>query len=147
MVSKKGMSPIIATILLIAFAVALGAMIMNWSSNLVKGGMLEDQCAQVDVRLRTPLCYQNNAVKVDTINTGDVKIAGLILRLESSQVGTQETLIPGSEMEQDAVLTKNIPSIRPEGQYAVSLIPKVTVHDEAQACKQPIKTTGNLSAC
>ncbi|MBU0666162.1 MAG: archaellin/type IV pilin N-terminal domain-containing protein [Nanoarchaeota archaeon] len=32
--NKRGMSPIIATILLIAFAVAIGAMIMNWSSGI-----------------------------------------------------------------------------------------------------------------
>ena len=34
--SKRGVSPLIATVLLIAFAVALGAVVMNWGSNFVK---------------------------------------------------------------------------------------------------------------
>ncbi len=34
--NKRGISPIIATILLIAFAVAIGAMIMSWTSDIVK---------------------------------------------------------------------------------------------------------------
>lgn len=33
--TKKGVSPLIATVLLIAFAVALGAVVMNWSHSLV----------------------------------------------------------------------------------------------------------------
>ncbi|MFH1589726.1 MAG: archaellin/type IV pilin N-terminal domain-containing protein [archaeon] len=33
--NKRGISPIIATILLIAFAVAIGAMIMSWTTNAV----------------------------------------------------------------------------------------------------------------
>lgn len=31
--SKRGMSPLIATVLLIAFAVALGVMVMNWGKS------------------------------------------------------------------------------------------------------------------
>lgn len=34
--SRKGVSPLISTVLLIAFAVALGAVVMNWGSDYVK---------------------------------------------------------------------------------------------------------------
>lgn len=34
--NKSGLSPIVATILLIAFAVAIGAMIMSWTTEVVK---------------------------------------------------------------------------------------------------------------
>lgn len=34
--NKRGLSPIIATILLIAFAVAIGAMIMSWTAGIIK---------------------------------------------------------------------------------------------------------------
>lgn len=34
--NKKGLSPIIATILLIAFAVAIGAMIMSWTTGVTE---------------------------------------------------------------------------------------------------------------
>lgn len=36
MKGKKAVSPLIATVLLIAFAVALGAVVMNWGSDYVK---------------------------------------------------------------------------------------------------------------
>jgi len=34
--NKRGLSPIVATVLLIAFAVALGAMIMSWTTGIAK---------------------------------------------------------------------------------------------------------------
>ena len=34
--NKRGLSPIVATVLLIAFAVAIGAMIMSWTTGIVK---------------------------------------------------------------------------------------------------------------
>ncbi len=40
---KKGVSPLIATVLLIAFAVALGAVIMNWGK-----GFVQDRTADID---------------------------------------------------------------------------------------------------
>ncbi|MFH1133789.1 MAG: archaellin/type IV pilin N-terminal domain-containing protein [Nanoarchaeota archaeon] len=35
--NKRGVSPLIATVLLIAFAVALGAVVMSWGKNYVEG--------------------------------------------------------------------------------------------------------------
>ena len=43
--SKKGVSPLIATVLLIAFAVALGAIVMNWGREYI-----EDTQASVEMR-------------------------------------------------------------------------------------------------
>src|SRR3989344_5413410 len=48
--SKKGVSPLIATILLIAFAVALGTVIMNWGLSL--GSSSDDPCAKVALELK-----------------------------------------------------------------------------------------------
>ena len=36
MMYKKAVSPLIATVLLIAFAVALGAIVMNWGESFVR---------------------------------------------------------------------------------------------------------------
>jgi flagellin-like protein len=40
---KKGVSPLIATVLLIAFAVALGAVVMNWGKSFTTGKMEDVQ--------------------------------------------------------------------------------------------------------
>lgn len=49
--NKKAVSPLIATVLLISFAVALGAVVMNWGRNIEisKPG---DKCAGVEIKVR-----------------------------------------------------------------------------------------------
>lgn len=55
--SKKGISPLIATVLLIAFAVALGAVVMNWGKNYVqttaidaqKSGQAKQKCTETNI--------------------------------------------------------------------------------------------------
>ena len=57
--SKKGVSPLIATILLIAFAVALGSVVLNWGLNLNLGKT--DRCSNVEIKTRSidvaDVCY------------------------------------------------------------------------------------------
>jgi flagellin-like protein len=61
--SKKAMSPLIATVLLIAFAVALGALIINWSSSIVS-----TEC-QFSLELNSKsTCINGNIVKLGIIN-------------------------------------------------------------------------------
>src|SRR3989344_5283518 len=64
--SKKGVSPLIATILLIAFAVALGTVIMNWGLSL--GSSSDDPCAKVALELKKmvdngEVCYGNRGAE------------------------------------------------------------------------------------
>src|SRR3989338_4220507 len=60
--SKRGVSPLIATILLIAFAVALGTVVMSWGLSL--GSDSGDSCAKVSIVLKKMIdkgdaCYGN----------------------------------------------------------------------------------------
>ena len=83
-VSKKGVSPLIATILLIAFAVALGSVIMNWGLNL-NLGKEDDACSRVEFKIRSvdtaDVCYGGSGadgyVNFVIDNTGPVEIKGL----------------------------------------------------------------------
>jgi|FLOH01.1.fsa_nt_gi flagellin-like protein len=49
--NKRGISPIIATILLIAFAVAIGAMIMNWTAG---AGEKDASCDDIPTNVLNP---------------------------------------------------------------------------------------------
>ena len=51
--NKKAVSPLIATILLIAFAVALGAVVMSWGRNveLLKEEPGTEKCADVNLKI------------------------------------------------------------------------------------------------
>lgn len=82
--SKKGVSPLIATILLIAFAVALGSVVMNWGLNLNPGRAV-DKCANVAIKIRSSstgeVCYggfgSNGYINFIIDNLGNTDLSGL----------------------------------------------------------------------
>lgn len=84
--SKKGVSPLIATILLIAFAVALGSVVMNWGLNL-NLGKSDDACRSVEIMIRNigevEACFggfgQNGYINFIIDNTGLSDINGLAI--------------------------------------------------------------------
>ena len=95
--SKRGISPLIATVLLIAFAVALGAVVMNWGRSYVEetarqSGITSDTrvtCAQqvnlevVQVGRVPRICYNSNerVIDVTMTNSGDVEILGVLFNV------------------------------------------------------------------
>ena len=84
--SKKGVSPLIATILLIAFAVALGSVVLNWGLNL-NLGKSADKCGNAAIKIReissAEVCYggfgTNGYVNFIIDNVGGIDISGLTL--------------------------------------------------------------------
>ncbi|MBI2657872.1 hypothetical protein HYX08_04220 [Candidatus Woesearchaeota archaeon] len=84
--SKKGVSPLIATVLLIAFAVALGSVVMNWGLNL-NLGKSTDLCRGVEIKTRDldvgEVCFggfgQNGYINFILDNTGNMDISGLAI--------------------------------------------------------------------
>ena len=64
--NKRGISPLIATVLLIAFAVALGAVVMNWGRSYIEATQTQvQQQGQTEIKCST-------SVKVDAIKIGGV---------------------------------------------------------------------------
>lgn len=82
--NKRGVSPLIATILLISFAVALGSVVLNWGRNLdiSKPG---DKCASISIKLLTVdgfhVCYSvagaDSHIKFIIENIGNFDVDGL----------------------------------------------------------------------
>ena len=62
-IGRKGMSPLIATVLLMAFAVALGGMIMNWSIDTVTNG----DCGSLKVQVNH-LCTTDTGISLSVRN-------------------------------------------------------------------------------
>ncbi|MBU1976137.1 MAG: hypothetical protein KKG59_07075 [Nanoarchaeota archaeon] len=65
---KRGLSPLIATVLLIGFAVALGVMIMSITQPLVKGS-----CDEINANTAS-FCKQGNILYA-TVDAGDGKLS------------------------------------------------------------------------
>ena len=90
---KKGVSPLIATVLLISFAVALGAVVMNWGRN-INIAKPDDKCAGVELKIRKAnyeVCFGGlgNDAYINFIldNTGSADIDGIGIWI----VGTKGT--------------------------------------------------------
>lgn len=97
--NKRGLSPLIATILLIAFAVALGAVIMNLGRSL----SMDAGFSILEMEGEKQICYidrgENSALEM-TIKNGDVME---IVDLKVSIVGTTNNII-----NKDSLLTESI---------------------------------------
>jgi flagellin-like protein len=79
--SRKAVSPLIATVLLIAFAVALGAVVMNWSHSLIPNdGVTEESCPDIKLYLETDaegndkICQNGDVIEAVVRNDGSVNI-------------------------------------------------------------------------
>ncbi|MBS3132308.1 hypothetical protein J4212_07800 [Candidatus Woesearchaeota archaeon] len=81
---KKGVSPLIATVLLISFAVALGAVVMNWGRN-IDPSQADEKCIGVKIAIDSSsgydACYRgldaDGLVFFSVENTGSVDLEGL----------------------------------------------------------------------
>jgi len=88
---KKGFSPLVATILLIAFSVALVSTVINWKGSL--GASDDDVCSKIDFDIEIlndlQLCYKYSADTVElnflVKNTGSVDIEGMSIQRGNNQ--------------------------------------------------------------
>ncbi len=142
--NKRGLSPIIATVLLMAFAVAIGAMIMNWSSQLVKEGMEEELCKQASVAMGSDLCYTGDGVRVDVKNTG-TDLATLNLVIDGAQAD-QEITLNLDGFAKDQVIQQTVPAAKPNN-FTARLVPVVQVEEGTHTCETAVHTTDTLPAC
>ncbi len=144
MKNKKAISPLIATVLLIAFAVALGAVVMNWGRSYVEetaqqSAVTSDTrvaCAQqvnieiVQTQGNPRVCYDEDDSQVDiTIqNRGDIDIDGVtfnVLGTEGSGVNLEdESVIGRSNIER---FTIDYDSSEHGDIEFVQIIPKIQI--------------------
>ena len=153
---KKGMSPLIATVLLIAFAVALGAMIMNWSADIQEptpgpGGSSQNPCGNVAIDLnevfgKRIFCYQDENIKFNIVNTGAREISGIQLRTVDAELREVKRDIPGSRMAVGATFNHEFPFDK-SGKVHVELVPFVVENNEHFYCVQRRVVQSILPVC
>ena len=136
--SKSGMSPLIATVLLIAFAVAIGAMIMNWSTSLGESTGGPD-CSGINMIINPYFCYADNLIKMSVKNTGE-RIEALTLRISDDNI-EQDISLKNSQ-----AIKKEIPYVK-NGKAYVALIPNILYNDKIVPCANPILETDDIPAC
>ncbi len=144
--NKKAVSPLIATILLIAFAVALGAVVMSWGRNteFLNEEPGTEKCADVSLKIEEvngiPQAFYggtgpNGFIKFTIANTGSYDIEQLIvwvigekdtntIELEKSSIKVGYPLI--KEIKHDFNTYGNVKKLK--------FIPKIKVEDSIVPC-------------
>jgi flagellin-like protein len=98
--TKKGVSPLIATVLLIAFAVALGAVVMNWGRAQLDPSNNKNLCSEVEINLEKinqmpNICYSNSENYVSFLlrNDGSLSVLKFRITLISEDQNTYNNVI------------------------------------------------------
>jgi flagellin-like protein len=86
--TKKGLSPIIGTVLLIVIVITVGGVIFAWSNNFILNlGPTGLDCSEVNFEAGV---FEN---KLEVVNKGNVDILGFRIKLiERSEVSVKETI-------------------------------------------------------
>jgi len=134
------MSPLIATVLLMAFAVALGGMIMNWQGDL----QLLD-CSGVQLEI-AKFCYGEQMIKIDVRNTGEENIAALLLRIDNPEAGEFEITVPNSRLTKGSNIDSRVPFLVNQ-ETQVDLFASVDNAGEAAMCDEPVASKKPLPKC
>ena len=104
---RKGISPLIATVLIIGFTVALAAIIMTWGTTFSKGmqksteATTEEQlsCAQdVNIDLSSACAVDANNLKLTIKNDGSKDIVNVSVRFYVSGDNVVSAYVPGASL-------------------------------------------------
>lgn len=107
--NKKGVSPLIATVLLIAFAVSVGAVIMNWTSSATgieshgEGDCGITSLNVVEINGQKEICLDRERKKIIiTVETGQMQIEGIRISFLGS---TNKVIDKNEQIEAGALKT------------------------------------------
>lgn len=139
---KKGITPLMATLLLISFAVALGVVIMSFGRAQVD---LEAQCS-IDVNLKFSVVGGEEQFCIDqakkqlffVVENGiNIEVVGLVVNI----IGTEKVQtydLNDAKIEKAAAYMKYVPydtaaigTLR-----QIKIIPKVNMYDEELICQE-----------
>jgi flagellin-like protein len=128
--NRKGISPLIATVLLFAFAVAVSTMVITYVFEMTKS----TPCDQVAIGIDAPqACYTDGKLQFIAINNGQQQITGIKVRIVSASNDVQEVKLANS-LAPGSASSVSIPyqTISPSGTTA-TLVPIIS-HEGEHFC-------------
>lgn len=164
--NNKAVSPLIATVLLIAFTIALGAVVMNWGKGFVEATAKDtgdkansDLSCQQDIELSVKeiggvpkICYNttNSYIKVMLENGGRVDITGMQYAFFDVNDGiniTQNTTLTISAGGVSAYMT--VPNGLAADISQVEFTPMIKIKGatSSQLCSKNVLVVDNIVSC
>lgn len=146
---RRGISPLIATVLLIAFAVSIGTMIMNWGKDAVAVGDCSETKLEVQTINEKPLfCYDtlNNKINVMIKNVGSTDVNRLKMRVITPSFSNEDLEITDSAIKSGDIKTKNIDYTH-SGKFRVEIIPVISVGGKERVCSEKYVYIDDIGTC
>lgn len=157
-VLKKGVSPLIATVLLIAFAVALGSVLLNWGLNLDLGGAA-DKCKNVEIKIRdigaTEACFggfgTNGYINFIVDNTGASDVNGLAIWIIGNK-GTRLFDLDNILIKKNSLYEKKDKEVTYDFAIfgnikQIQFIPKIRVQETIEICPKNAVKIEKIGVC
>ncbi len=144
--NKFGIAPLIATLLLLSFAISLGVVIMNFGRAAVE---LQAQCplnidlAFAEIGGKQDICSSGSELKFTVENGVNMKVTGLVINV----IGTDsaETFDLNAAIEKGGIhLGKAAFS---GGVRQVKITPKIQLQGEEQICTEKALITETVGNC
>jgi flagellin-like protein len=140
--SRRGMSPLIATVLLMAFAVALGGMIMNWS---IDAGSRSSECGKISVTVQHFCSTEKGILLTLRNNRESAPLSGIKINLLESSI--ESTLsIKDSSLEPGQLL-EDIQIPAATGPYTKADILGVVGDANPITCTEPLARADPIQPC
>lgn len=151
MLNKKGMSPLIVTILLIAFAVALGTMIMNWSSETVIATPISCETTNLAFQVafdEEALCYNDETQELQLAikNDGSSSIDFLIYRRVMPDFSVKDVKMPDSYVGSGKLYKADIKFANSDKVH-VEFVPGIMVAGQETLCTDKALVRETIRTC
>lgn len=151
MKTKRGISPLIATLLLISFAIALGVVVMNFGRAQVE---LEAQCPIeigmefVTVEKVKDICYESASKKLlfNVENGVNIKLTGLLVNIIDEEKA-QTIELNDAKMARAGTFHGKINYDKTGNIKQVKITPKAMFYDEEQICVEKSLIVENVNEC
>lgn len=145
------MSPLIVTILLIALAVALGTMIMNWSSDVAGAKVVS--CEDIDLQIQQAfgkelLCFNENTGKIKLVvkNEGKSPADFIVYRQINANLDTKDIKMPDSYLGTGKIYDVNIAFMMSD-KIHIEFIPGIMKSGQEVICTNKSIVTETLESC
>ncbi|USN44991.1 MAG: hypothetical protein H6502_02915 [Candidatus Woesearchaeota archaeon] len=143
--NKKGLSPLVATVLLIAFAVSLGAMIINIRITPDSGALKDCTSVQIAENGPTGICLLGSGnLHVAVDNNGQYTLQGMNVNVHSGSVFDKKEF-PGSIAIGDSFVENFAVSTE---MTKVEVVPKIINDDgELEVCNEKKIVKAAIPSC
>lgn len=160
MFRKKGISPLIATVLVIGFTVALAAIIMTWGTTFSKSmqqgseeqANLQMVCAQDVQYTLSSACYESvtDVVRLTVKNDGSIDLVNMTARFFTSPSSVEakdgiqdQDAATGLAKYDIGVFDVSLDDLDGSQVKQVELIPIITVGGKQVTCSQTVEQYGD----